>query len=225
MSEDINSGSRRKILKTIAATGATGAGLGTTSGSAGATSSRAELADTTFDFSRGKQPLLESKGVLPDASQLDVPSSVRNGQRLLGELATDGHLKRPSFELLPEKMLSSEGEEGAYEMLSDGHIEVGFVVNTDNGKLQITFSEVSPPFAVIRNEDAVIEYSLAEDNEYRRVDVSAKEGVSTTDVTTSGCTDCSGCWCRWALCYFNFELIRCYSCYDGTCLTTDKCGC
>lgn len=220
--------SRRKVLKGITAA-STGAVLASSIPTAAASSQEPELVNDQFVFDRSKLSVLRSKdALLPTDSneshindrngssdRFDIPNEVKTGQRLLELLSDDGLIDQPSLEALPDT---------GYEIRYSSHTEIGFIVETERGEVQITFSKVSSPFAVHRTDDKDIEYNYTKNHEYTRSNIGLQSTISNSEGVGT-MSSCDECWCRTGFCPWCLELTRCVNYYNGRCWTTDKCCC
>jgi len=213
---------RREILKKMATTGVVGSSsaIGAT-GTATAESGGPSDPESEIDFTGHVRPALRRDGVILGPEEFDETPVVRNGDKLLAELTDDELIQRPSLDSLPLKSKAPDDDEGFYRFDISGHREVGFVLDTAKGRLQVTFSGAVPPFAVLYPEDSrPIRYETTGEGEYRKY---VTDMGSSDDLNTSSCgSHCSGCECAWLRCIIS-NVVYCYECWDGSCYQTSSC--
>lgn len=222
--EDINSISRRKVMKKAA--------------TAGAVSLGAMASTSSVSAKKGKDiAMLEAEGVLltdSDMSRLsnegvEVSQDVRTGRTLLNQLAEDGLLKNGSLGELPV-FNDNANRDGNVHYLGDSDSrEIAFTMSTPKGRLQVTFGQHSIPSAILTPKDggSPIAYSTTDGVNYEQkeldITVSQDSDVSTEECSCSGC-DCMSNWCvdgAWP----KSKKQTCANCLDGECVFTNNCGC
>lgn len=229
MSEkDIDSINRRKVLQGTAMAGAVSLGAVALSGSATADSER-----------DGKLATLEANGLLLSEADIDtlsteldidVTEEVRTGRALLERLKVDGLLAEASLDALPDfGATDTDGE--IHDLSEQGSRSIAFTTSTERGRLQVTYSENSAPFAALspENGDNVIIYTAPDGENYERIETDLEKSGSAEDPSTQDCGDCGGCNCVGDWCLDGArprtQKEYCNTCSGQECITTNICGC
>lgn len=236
---------RRSVLQSIAgglAVGAAAPALGGTASAGG----KPEPADEDVDLYRNKREELRRQGVIHGDDDHPASREVLTGERLLEELTSDGLIEEPPLEALPSRRVSKKktntersrgANRGFYHIKVNQHEEIGFLLNTSAGRLQVTYSQVSIPYAVLKPSDGSrpIEYVHTDGDKYESSpvsnDLAPESEPDSSDSRSPGtnqiaddCEDwCFGCDCAGTFLCGHLNLLRCWNCYAGGCILTDNC--
>jgi hypothetical protein len=236
---------RRSILQSIAGGMAVGAGAPALGGTVSAGGKPVE-ADADVDMYRNKQEELRRQGVIHGDDDHPASRDVLTGRRLLEVLASEGLIDEPSLEALPSRRVSKKktntqrirgSNHGFYHIEVNGHEEIGFLLDTPAGRLQVKFSQVSIPYAVLTPSDGgrPIEYVHTDGDTYESRPVSDELAAASdqdssnsrspgTDQIADDCEYwCYGCECEATLLCGHLNLLKCWNCYAGGCILTDNC--
>ncbi|EMA34803.1 hypothetical protein [Halobiforma nitratireducens] len=163
---------------------------------------------------------------------IEVTEDVRTGQALLNQLESDGLLAEATLSVLPDFGATDDADGQIHDLAEGGSREVSFTTTTPRGRLQVTYSESSAPFAALFPEDGsnVLMYVHSDGDSYEQVETS----IGTTDrdeqpPTTDDCDNCGGCDCvgDWCLdgAVPRTHKNTCATCDNAECIITTTCGC
>jgi len=212
--QDIHGMSRREVLRK--STVATVAGIGSVSAVTGSVS-----ADSIG------LPELRDEGVVLTSQDVDVPTDVRTGKRLLDELEANDLLEEASLAAVSDQQFNEDGQ--IHHTATDGYKQIAFTKSIPEGRLQITFSENGLPSASLFPKDggSIVMFTAPDGKSYQRYESDLEVAASDDGVSINSCTDdnCDGCACEVDWCIIGRHKYKCLTCDDGECIITSSCGC